>query len=58
MTITIGFWFIPLIITLLSFFVTVVAVHRDPHSGFMGFFSYIPALIISLVAWLIYFIIF
>lgn len=57
MTITIGFWFIPLIITLLSFGVTALSVRGDSQYVFLGVLVYIPAVIISLIAWLTYFII-
>lgn len=56
MTITIGFWFIPLIITILSFWITARIVRLNMFV--MTALFYVPATLLSLFVWLIYFIIF
>lgn len=56
-TITIGWWIIPLLLTAVAIVWAFVA-GSDNGGGFMSgigvFFTLVPALIISLVAWIVY----
>lgn len=58
--IEIGWWLIPLAISILAFLWAVVATPRSNPgyygygSAIAGLFTYVPALIVSLIAWLIW----
>lgn len=56
MSITVGVWVIPLLITIGLFIWSYI--ESDKGGYFSGFFEFIGAVIGSLVVWLIYFIIF
>lgn len=57
MSIDLGWWLLPLIVTIISF--TVASWYEAPKGGYInldfeGLFRYTAALIVSLVVWLIY----
>lgn len=58
LTITFGWWLLPLIITIASFWWTIVEINKSGRSGYGygdigGLFSLLVSIIVSLIAWLI-----
>lgn len=55
MTITLGWWLAPLLITVTSIPLSIFYPYRNNAFGIITGFAFTAALLISLVAWLIYF---
>ena len=53
MTVTIGYWIIPLIVTVAAFFLAQLNDPRDQF-GISGAINVVLALVVSLIAWLIW----